>query len=113
MPFVEYPSRGRRAAVANYIRAATFSLKLSEDLWQAMGSPQWIKLYYDEEKNSIGMRGAEDGLGFSVVKRTDGVIEIPWKKMLEFFTIILEKPQSCKVVKEGGLFVFPLSNGRR
>lgn len=115
MAFVEYVARGRKPAIHNYIRASSHYLKMSEELWKDMGNPERIKIYYDAERNMVGLMRADDGGGIKVTnaRTSSDIKELWWKRALAYFKIVIEKPQSAKVEHVGHLWVFPLSNGKR
>jgi len=112
MAFVEY-SRSRTNIPSNYIRISQFSLRLSSELWEEMGSPKRVKLFYEEETRKVGMMKTETG-GLAINSKTLSrpTKEITIRKFLEFFKIQLDNPMDCKVeIPNTSIWTFSLLKG--
>ena len=112
MPFVEYTSKRKVPTEANYLRVGNMEIKFSKETFEEMGSPKKVRLYFDATTNRIAIKLSEDGSGTRVnqTSPTSGVYSVFSKGFMTQFSLFLENPINCKLVKEGNMFTCSLKS---
>lgn len=113
MAFKKYDPQGSRVVFFDSVRISRTAIRFSNELWETMGKPVKINLFYEEESNRLGIQGCENGRLAITTKslQKDGVKEICCQAALKCFKIHFDKPTSFRIDpdgKNGEMIIIPL-----
>jgi len=113
MTFKKYEPEGSKVVFSDSVRISQTTIRFSNELWEMMGKPGRVNVFYEEETNRLGIQGHEDGRLSITAKslKKDGVKEICCKSALKCFKIYFDKPVSFKVDpngRSGEMIIVPL-----